>query len=136
MDFKELDYLITLADEKNISRAAERLFMAQSSLSHFIRQLESELGTTLFIRTPRGIIPTASGEQFLVHARHMLQEFHIAKNELCELNHLVKGTIQFESALTAEFIFYQTFYGVFIHNIPAFLYLSQKKQAVSWNMKF
>ena len=95
MDFKELDYLITLADEKNISRAAERLFMAQSSLSHFIRQLESELGTTLFIRTPRGIIPTASGEQFLVHARHMLQEFHIAKNELCELNHLVKGTIQF-----------------------------------------
>ena len=95
MDFKELDYLITLADEKNISRAAEKLFMAQSSLSHFIRQLESELGTTLFIRTPRGIIPTASGEQFLVHARNMLQEFHIAKNELCELNHLVKGTIQF-----------------------------------------
>lgn len=95
MDFKELDYLITLADEKNISRAAERLFMAQSSLSHFIRQLESELGTTLFIRTPRGIFPTASGEQFLSHARNMLQEFRTAKNEIYELEHLSKGNIRF-----------------------------------------
>ena len=42
MDFKELDYLITLADEKNISRAAEKLFMAQSSLRSEERRVGKE----------------------------------------------------------------------------------------------
>lgn len=136
MDFKELDYLITLADEKNISRAAERLFMAQSSLSHFIRQLESELGTTLFIRTPRGIFPTASGEQFLSHARSMLQEFRTAKNEIYELEHLSKGNIRFGISTYRGVYLLPDILRRFHSQYPEFPYRSQKKQAASSNTKF
>ena len=57
MDLRELHYLLALAEEKSISRAAERLFMAQSSLSQFLSTTESHLGYKLFIRTSSGIRP-------------------------------------------------------------------------------
>lgn len=94
MELKELDYLVALADEGNISRAAERLYMAQSSLSYFIKQMEAELGTTLFVRTPRGITPTSSGSRFIDHARSMLKEYQVAKNEVYELEHMLAGNIR------------------------------------------
>lgn len=93
MEIRELVYLVTLADEGNISRAAERLYMAQSSLSHFIKQIEAELNTTLFLRSPRGIHLTPAGELFISHARNMLQELQVAKNEIYELENMLAGTI-------------------------------------------
>lgn len=51
MDLKELDYIVTVADEGSISRAAEKLFMAQSSLSQAVRLIEQDLGTSVFVRT-------------------------------------------------------------------------------------
>ena len=59
---KEFVYLITLAEEGNISKAAERLYMAQSSLSQFLQQFETELGVRLFVRTSKGIRPTNNGD--------------------------------------------------------------------------
>lgn len=64
MDLKELDYIVTVADEGSISRAAEKLFMAQSSLSQAVRLIEQDLGTSVFVRTARGVRPTAAGEAF------------------------------------------------------------------------
>ena len=57
MDLKELDYIVTVADEGSISRAAEKLFMAQSSLSQAVRLIEQDLGTSVFVRTARGVRP-------------------------------------------------------------------------------
>ena len=54
MDLKELDYIVTVADEGSISRAAEKLFMAQSSLSQAVRLIEQDLGTSVFVRTAEG----------------------------------------------------------------------------------
>ena len=65
MDMKEFTYLIALAEEGSISKAAQRLYMAQSSLSQFLQQFESELGTKLFVRTSKGIHPTYSGACFI-----------------------------------------------------------------------
>lgn len=48
MDLKELDYIVTVANEGSISRAAEKLFMAQSSLSQAVRLFEQDLGTPDF----------------------------------------------------------------------------------------
>ena len=61
MLLKEFIYIIAIAEEGSISRAAERLFMAQSSLSEFLKQYEGELGAMLFVRTSTGMLPTASG---------------------------------------------------------------------------
>lgn len=57
MNLKELNYIVTIADEGSISRAAEKLYMAQSSLSQFLQLYEAELGAPLFMRTSRGRTP-------------------------------------------------------------------------------
>ena len=95
MEMKEFVYLITLAEEGNISKAAERLYMAQSSLSQFLQQVETELGVRLFVRTSKGIRPTNSGECFIEHARAMLLEYERAKNELWDNENLAAGKIIF-----------------------------------------
>ena len=93
MDLKELKYLVTVANEGSISRAAEKLFMAQSSLSQAIRISEQDLGTPIFVRTARGVRPTAAGEAFIAHARQILQQYRAACSEAADIEGLKSGTI-------------------------------------------
>ena len=95
MELKEFTYLLTLAEEKNISRAAERLYMAQSSLSQFLHQFEEELGAKLFVRTSKGIRLTYSGECFMEHVKRILLEYQRAKNELWDNENLAAGKVLF-----------------------------------------
>lgn len=81
MDLKELNYVVTVANEGSISRAAEKLFMSQSSLSQAIRVLEQDLGTSVFVRTTRGVRPTAAGDAFISHAKQILQQYRTACSE-------------------------------------------------------
>ena len=72
MDLRHLRYFLVVAEEKNFTRAAERLCMAQPPLSRQIRQLEEELGTALFEQGSRPLRLTEAGEFFNVHARAVL----------------------------------------------------------------
>ena len=95
MELKELEYIVAIADEGSINRAADALYMAQSSLSQFLSRYETELGTKLFFRTSGGVRPTPSGTLFLKNARSMLQQYHTVKNQLRELQAPLDGTINF-----------------------------------------
>ncbi len=95
MEFKEIEYLITLADEGNISRAAEKLYMAQSSLTHFIQEMERSLGIQIFNRSPRGIQLTESGKILVEHMRNMKQEYELAKRRISDLEELRNGHVNF-----------------------------------------
>ncbi len=95
MELKELRYIVTLAEEGSISRAADRLFMAQSSLSQFLQQYEKELGTALFARTAKGIRPTTGGASFIESARQILLQYRRAENELWDSVNLEGGRIIF-----------------------------------------
>jgi DNA-binding transcriptional LysR family regulator len=68
----QLQYLVTVAEEGQITSAARKLNLAQPALSQAIAQLESELGIELLDRHPRGVTLTADGEMFLVKARAAL----------------------------------------------------------------
>ena len=72
MDGRQLEYFLAVADELNFTRAAERVFAVQSSVSAGIRSLERELGTTLFDRGPRGVALTPMGEELIPVARAAL----------------------------------------------------------------
>lgn len=73
MEIRHLRYFVALAETMSFTKAAELVHISQSTLSHQIRQLEDELGTALFHRDTRGVVATASGESFLVHARQALK---------------------------------------------------------------
>lgn len=93
MQLKELDYIVTLADEQSISRAADKLYMAQSSLSQFLQQYEAELGIELFVRTSKGIRPTAAGDLFIENARSILTHYRLVQHELWDMARLEGGNV-------------------------------------------
>src|SRR5262249_41019563 len=78
VELRHLRYFVAVAEELNFSRAAERLHMAQPPLSVAIRQLEQELGTSLFERTSREVRLTESGVALLDGARRTLAEAEAA----------------------------------------------------------
>jgi DNA-binding transcriptional LysR family regulator len=72
VELRLLRYYVTLAEELNYRRAAERLFIAQPSLSVQIRVLEKELGVRLFERSRRGVALSPAGAALLEGARDLL----------------------------------------------------------------
>lgn len=75
MDLRHLRYFEALWKEGSFTRAAVRAHVAQSTLSHQIRQLEDSVGHPLFRRTDSGVTPTAAGELFHEHAVRTLASF-------------------------------------------------------------
>ena len=74
MELRQLRYFVAIAESGSFSRAAEKVFVAQSALSHQIAQLEHELGTSLFHRSRRGIELTEAGQRFAPHAVSILRQ--------------------------------------------------------------
>lgn len=93
MDLKDFAYLTALAEENSVSKAADRLFMAQSSLSQFLQQFEGELGVKLFIRTSKGIRPTHNGKLFIDRLGKIMVDYQRAKNELWDNESMNGGRV-------------------------------------------
>ncbi len=74
MNIAHLRYAVVIAETHSITRAAQRLFNSQPNLSRAIRELERSIGITIFRRSPRGIVPTSEGDEFLDYARKVLAE--------------------------------------------------------------
>ena len=80
LDLHKLHAFVVVVEERNITHAANRLFIQQPPLTRLLKKLEEELGTQLLIRQPRGIEPTEAGlalfkeaQLLLEHARHIPQ---------------------------------------------------------------
>jgi len=74
MELRHLRYFVALAETLSFTRAAERVHVTQSTLSHQIRQLEEEVGQRLFDRIGKKVVTTEAGELFLGHASRALKE--------------------------------------------------------------
>ncbi|CAG5091823.1 Putative transcriptional regulator CpsY [Thermobacillus xylanilyticus] len=80
MNLQHLKYIVEVAKAGSISLAAENLFMNQPNLSKAIREVEAEVGTDIFRRTPRGIVPTEQGEAVIEYARRIIREVEEMKS--------------------------------------------------------
>jgi hypothetical protein len=72
MELRHIRYFLAVAEERNFTRAAEKLGIGQPPVSQQIRDLEGELGAALFHRVPHGAELTEAGEAFLIEARSIL----------------------------------------------------------------
>ena len=94
MELRQLVYFDAVVRYGGFSRAADRLRVAQPAVSAQIKQLETELGTTLLQRTTRRVTLTQAGEVFLARARQALEQLDRARADLDELSTVQRGQVR------------------------------------------
>lgn len=115
MDTRTLSYIIAIAEEKSISKAAERLYMAQSSLSQYLTTLETSLGYPLFVRRHQGVRLTEAGKLYLEFAYRTINAYHQVQDAMQDISELHSGQVilgvstfrGFLSAATRDYCFCQ-----------------------------
>ncbi|HEY6576517.1 MAG TPA: LysR family transcriptional regulator, partial [Mycobacterium sp.] len=94
MDINEIRSFLAVAEELHFGRAAERLHVAQPPLSRTIKQLERELGTTLFDRNTRSVRLTSSGQALVDPAKEVLEALRRAKAAVASADDGEVGTVR------------------------------------------
>ncbi len=82
MNFNRLRYILTVAEEHNITKAAAKLYISQPSLSQCIRSIESELGTELFLRGKSSVSLTKAGELYVEWAKSTIESYRVLEAQL------------------------------------------------------
>ncbi|MDD6382227.1 LysR family transcriptional regulator [Mitsuokella sp.] len=94
LDEQDFHLLQVLSRTRNITHAADELYITQSSVSKRIRQMEKELGLTLMLRSRQGVQFTPAGEIVLAHVKSILQELETMKQELSLQTGRIAGTLR------------------------------------------
>lgn len=95
MDFREMVYVVTVADLKSITAAARKLYISQPSLSYIISKVEKDVGVKLFERKNYPLTLTYAGEKFVDTARKILMMNDNLRRELMDISSGQKGMISF-----------------------------------------
>lgn len=108
MNLTQLRYFVTIVQNMSFSKAADQLYMSQSSLSKSIRSLEAELKTDLFIRSGKTLSLTRSGEILMPYAVEMIQHFDRSCEQALHQMGLSNEKLVIGIPPTAGFIFFHT----------------------------
>ncbi len=84
MTLQQLKYALAIADCGSMNEAAKQLFISQPSLSETMKELETETGIEIFLRSNRGISLTPEGEEFLGYARQVTEQFGLLQSRYIE----------------------------------------------------
>lgn len=93
MEFRELEYIMEVAKERNISKAAENLYISQPALSRFIQRTEERWGVQLFENINKKLILTYAGEQYLKMARDILERKAEFEDRIEDIRELKTGSL-------------------------------------------
>lgn len=93
MELRQLQYALQIANDKNFSRAAEKLHIAQPSLSQQLSKLEKEIGVLLFQRTTNSVETTYAGTLFVEKAQKILDMVEQLKQEMEDISQMRKGKL-------------------------------------------
>ena len=94
MDIRTLRYFVEVVRQQSFTRAAEKLFVTQPTISKMLKNLEDELNCTLLIRDGRRLLLTDTGRVVFERGQAILGEFHQLESELNDINHLYKGVLR------------------------------------------
>ena len=93
MTLQQLKYVVAVADSRNITEASRRVFVSQPSLTAAIRELEAEMGITIFSRSNKGVTITNEGDEFLSYARQVLEQASLLEDRFKSENASTGNTI-------------------------------------------
>lgn len=116
MELRQLNYFVKVAETLNFSEAAKALCVTQSTLSQQVRQLEDELGVSLFVRTSRSVSLTEAGSELLPRALDTLHEASACVQRINDLNNMQVGelnigvTYSFSPILTETLVTFMKLY--------------------------
>ena len=94
MDEKDWHLLVTLFNERNITKAAERLYISQPALTYRLHQLEKEFGTKIVMRGKKGVEFTVQGAHLVEYSKEMLLQLRKTKEYILNMDQEVKGTLR------------------------------------------
>ncbi|MEW9670528.1 LysR family transcriptional regulator [Ammoniphilus sp. 3BR4] len=94
MEEKDWNMLITIHEERSISKAAERLYITQPSLTYRLQQIEKEFDTKIVTRGKKGVEFTTQGEYLVQFAKEMIFKLRTAKEFISNLDDRVKGKLR------------------------------------------
>ncbi|MFC0267527.1 LysR family transcriptional regulator [Kushneria aurantia] len=118
LDFVTLRLFVAIADERSLTRAAQREHLALAAVSKRISDLEGQLGFSLLYRRPRGIELTAAGHAFLHHARQMLDDLSRLDADMSEYSIGIKGHIRLHANTSSVIEFLPDDLGEFMDRFP------------------
>lgn len=118
MDTKQIEYIIKIAEENNITRAAEKLFITQSALNQQLLKLEKELGTPLFHRSRTNWRLTEAGEIYLKNAREMLRIKKSTYSQISDIAAIKRGTLSVGFTAGRGIGMFTTIYPAFHRRYP------------------
>lgn len=134
MDLKQIEYIVKIAEENNITRAAEKLYITQSALNQQLLKLEKELGTPLFHRSRTNWHLTEAGEVYVRTAKEMLVMKRDTYDQIHDLANIQKGRLsvgftpdrgsRMFSAVYPEF--HRTHYGITIEPMELSVHAQQE----------
>ncbi|CAH1194290.1 Hydrogen peroxide-inducible genes activator [Paenibacillus auburnensis] len=93
MELRQLQYALQIAAERNFSRAADKLHVAQPSLSQQLSKLEKELGVMLFQRNTSSVELTYAGEKFVEQAEAIIDAVELLRQEMSDISQLRTGRV-------------------------------------------
>lgn len=118
MTDKQLEYIVAIAAEGNVTRAAQKLFIGQSALSQVLSHVEAELGIKIFLRTSSSLTPTPSGELFLASARQVLEIKRNLLAQYSEQENRYTGSIHVGMSQARSWLFTPHILPEFIRQYP------------------
>ena len=88
MTLQQIIYVLTISEAGSMNKAAESLFISQPSLTNAIKDLEKEVGISIFLRTSKGVTLTKEGEEFLMYARQLYQQYELIHEKYIETKNI------------------------------------------------
>ncbi|SCP98900.1 LysR family transcriptional regulator [Anaerobium acetethylicum] len=134
MELKQLEYIVKIAEENNITHASEKLYITQSALNQQLLKLEKELGTELFHRSRTNWHPTEAGEIYLETAREILALKKNAYNRIFDLTNRKKGYLSIGFTPNRGSTMFSAIYPNFHKKYPAIV-IEPKELSVSQQLE-
>lgn len=118
MDSRQLEYFVAVAEELSFTRAAQRLFTVQSTVSAAVRALETDLKTTLFDRSTRRVVLSTAGQALLPEAKAALEALDRARAAVEEASSGLRGSIRIGTLARLSLVNMAELLGAFHRKYP------------------